>query len=52
MWPDGARDEGAWKSGKAQGIGKFVHVDSEMYHGEGFNDQAYGFGVYSHSDGG
>jgi hypothetical protein len=31
IWPDGAKYEGSWENGKANGKGKFIHVDGDIY---------------------
>jgi len=33
MWPDGSRYEGYWKYDKANGQGKLVHADGDIYEG-------------------
>lgn len=45
-WRDGAVYVGTWKLNHAQGQGKFVHVEGDVYEGEWANDKANGFGSY------
>jgi len=33
MWPDGSRYEGYWSNDKANGQGKLVHADGDVYEG-------------------
>lgn len=33
IWPDGARYEGSWKDDKAEGKGKFLHADGDIFEG-------------------
>ena len=66
MWNDGARYEGTWRRNKAHGkginhfsfhsvtqsiIGKFWHVDGDVFDGQWKNDKANGYGVYTHVNG-
>ena len=46
MWPNGAKYEGYWENHKANGRGKFYHVDGDIYDGEWLDDMANGYGVY------
>ena len=32
-WKDGAKYEGQWRLNKANGFGKFFHVDGDIYEG-------------------
>ena len=48
VWQDGARYEGDWRNGMAQGKGKFNHANGDVYEGEFYCDRANGFGVYIH----
>ena len=34
--------------GKANGEGKFVHLDGDVYEGSWRNDRANGIGIYQH----
>ena len=36
---------------KANGKGKFIHVDGDVYEGNWSNDKASGFGIYYHNNG-
>ena len=42
---------GEWKNNKAEGKGKFLHVDGDTFEGEWSNDKANGWGVYLHKNG-
>lgn len=33
VWPDGSRYEGYWANDKANGQGKLVHADGDVYEG-------------------
>jgi hypothetical protein len=33
MWPDGSKYEGQWQNDKANGQGKLVHADGDVYEG-------------------
>ena len=35
----------------ANGIGRLIHADGDVYEGEWKNDKAHGSGVYKHTDG-
>jgi hypothetical protein len=35
----------------ANGLGRLIHADGDVYEGEWMNDQAHGKGVYLHQDG-
>ena len=35
----------------AQGKGRLIHSDGDIYDGNWFEDKAHGYGVYSHADG-
>lgn len=49
--PDGAKYEGEWKNNKANGRGKFWHVDGDYFEGEWRDDKANGQGMYIHTNG-
>jgi hypothetical protein len=51
LWRDGARYEGEWKEGKANGKGIFYHLNGDVYEGEFVEDRANGYGVYYHKNG-
>ena len=34
VWIDGSLFEGQWRSGKANGIGRLIHADGDIYVGE------------------
>ena len=34
MWPDGAKYEGDWRNGMAEGQGTFYHANGDVYTGE------------------
>ena len=36
---------------KANGKGRLIHSDGDVYEGDWVNDKAEGFGVYTHMDG-
>jgi hypothetical protein len=40
--------EGYWKNGKANGKGRLIHADGDVYLGLWKDDKADGFGIYSH----
>ena len=42
---------GEWKDNKAEGKGKFWHVDGDVFEGEWKDDKANGFGIYIHVNG-
>ncbi len=42
---------GNWFNNKANGQGKFIHADGDIYEGEWKDDKASGYGVYIHKDG-
>ena len=50
-WQDGAKYNGDWRSGMAEGEGVFYHANGDVYTGEFYQDRANGFGVYVHSNG-
>ena len=33
VWPDNARYEGEWQFNHANGVGKFFHIDGDVYDG-------------------
>lgn len=33
LWPDGAKYEGSWDNDRANGFGKFWHIDGDIYEG-------------------
>ena len=35
----------------ANGTGRLIHADGDVYEGEWLNDKAHGYGVYHHMDG-
>ena len=39
VWPDGARYEGYWLNDKANGKGKFYHVEGDIYDGDWVDDK-------------
>ena len=47
-WLDGARYEGEWRNGFANGVGTFFHSNGDYYEGDFIDDKANGFGVYVH----
>jgi|APSaa5957512535_1039671.scaffolds.fasta_scaffold136095_2 hypothetical protein len=51
QWPDGAKYEGDWRDGMAQGRGTFHHANKDLYTGEFFKDRANGYGAYIHENG-
>ena len=51
IWQDGAKYNGDWRNGMAEGQGTFYHANADVYTGEFFQDRANGFGVYVHSNG-
>ena len=50
-WQDGAKYEGDWRNGMAEGQGTFLHANGDVYTGEFYRDRAYGFGIYVHKNG-
>jgi hypothetical protein len=36
---------------KANGRGRMVHADGDVYDGDWKNDKTHGFGIYDHVDG-
>ena len=36
---------------KANGRGRLIHADGDVYDGEWSDDKAHGFGIYCHLDG-
>ena len=50
-WVDGAKYNGDWRNGMAEGQGTFYHANGDVYTGEFYQDRANGFGVYVHSNG-
>jgi hypothetical protein len=50
-WPDGAKYEGDWRDGMAQGRGTFHHANRDLYTGEFYMDRANGYGAYIHENG-
>jgi len=40
-----------WREGKANGKGKLVHADGDIYEGNWKDDKAHGHGCYKHLDG-
>ena len=51
MWKDGAKYEGEWLNGKANGRGTFYHINGDIYEGDFRDDRANGNGVYYHKNG-
>lgn len=51
IWSDGAKYEGNWKFGKANGYGIFYHVDGDIYKGYWKDDKANGEGIYESAEG-
>ncbi|TNV78792.1 hypothetical protein FGO68_gene5616 [Halteria grandinella] len=51
LWKDGARYEGDWLNGKANGKGTFYHLNGDIYEGDFIDDRANGNGVYFHKNG-
>lgn len=51
IWKDGAKYEGEWREGKANGKGTFYHLNGDVYEGEFVDDRANGYGVYYHKNG-
>ncbi|CDW72832.1 UNKNOWN [Stylonychia lemnae] len=51
VWKDGAKYEGEWRDGKANGKGTFFHVNGDIYEGEFKDDRANGYGTYYHKNG-
>lgn len=43
--------EGEWRNDKANGKGRLIHSDGDVFEGDWFNDKAEGFGLYTHMDG-
>jgi hypothetical protein len=33
IWPDGSKYEGYWKADKANGRGRLIHADGDVYEG-------------------
>lgn len=50
-WSDGAKYQGDWRNGMAEGSGNFLHANGDVYTGEFYRDRAYGFGIYVHENG-
>ena len=46
VWSDGAFYQGQWVEGKAQGLGKFHHINGDYYLGQWRNDKANGWGFF------
>ena len=36
---------------KANGYGRLIHSDGDVYDGQWKDDKSHGFGVYTHTDG-
>jgi len=34
VWPDGAKYDGEWRNGMAEGVGVFNHANGDVYQGE------------------
>ena len=43
--------EGWLTDNKANGRGRLIHADGDVYECQWFNDKAHGIGVYCHLDG-
>ena len=39
IWPDGSRYDGFWVNEEAQGYGRLVHANGDVYEGEFKNDK-------------
>ena len=39
MWRDGAQYDGYWKNNMANGYGRLIHYDGDIYIGEWLNDK-------------
>ena len=39
IWPDGSRYDGFWKDGMANGFGRLVHAEGDVYEGEWTDDK-------------
>lgn len=50
-WLDGAKYEGEWRYGKADGKGTFYHANGDVFDGYFKADKANGHGVYQHKTG-
>ncbi len=42
IWPDGSMYEGWLQDSKANGFGRLIHADGDVYNGCWFNDKAHG----------
>ena len=42
---------GEWRDNKANGKGKFTHVDGDIFDGDWVDDKANGKGTYTHRNG-
>ena len=51
IWKDGAKYEGEWVNGKANGKGTFYHLNGDIYVGDFKDDRANGNGIYYHKNG-
>ena len=51
-WPSGARVEGAFGEGKAEGVGAWTYPDGSRYEGANRNDVPHGRGVRTWGAGG
>jgi hypothetical protein len=60
IWDDGSkyifassriRYEGYWNNDKANGKGRLIHADGDVYVGDWVDDKAHGKGCYTHYDG-
>jgi hypothetical protein len=40
--------EGYWVDGQANGRGRLIHADGDVYEGGWKNDKAHGYGIYTH----
>ena len=41
----------SWNRNKANGKGRLIHADGDVYDGHWKDDKAHGYGTYSHLDG-
>ena len=40
IWPDGSKYEGFWKLDRANGQGRLIHANGDVYQGEWVNDKS------------
>ena len=48
VWPDKSTFFGYFCNNKANGKGRLIHSDGDVYEGEWCEDKAEGFGIYEH----